>query len=171
MGLWDKLVKAKNYFTGGGAEVVLEFVDEPQLRRPFKVQLFVRVKETDIEIDRICLVIKNLEEVVIKNVKVNRTTPGAGSTQPGSVNKANDHKTVRESHVITKAEIVLDENVLLHANQEYDWQYEVQLPIDGVNGYAGKYTKIYWTIQAYLEKAGNDPNSKLITFDPRYEIS
>jgi len=172
MGLWDKLVKAKNYFTGGGAELVVEFASEPQLRKPFNVNLYVRVKESDVEVDRIYLKVKNIEEVEVR-VRVPKTQTG----RPGEVhrtpvgNSNTKNRTERQSHTIAEQEFILDEGVLLHANQEYDWNTEIVLPIDGVNSYAGKNAKIYWTIQAYLEKSGNDPNSKVIVFDPLYEIT
>jgi len=169
MGLWDKLVKAKNYFTGGGAELVVEFVSEPQLRKPFNVNLYVRVKESDVEVDRIYLKVKNIEEVEVRVRVQNNPTRRPGEVQTTPTGSRN--RTERETHIIAEQEFILDEGVLLNANQEYDWKTEIVLPIDGVNSYAGKNAKIYWTIQAYLEKSGNDPNSKVIVFDPLYEMS
>lgn len=161
MGFLDKLKSIKNYITGGGAELFIK-MDESYLRQAFKVSLEIQVKDVDINADQIYLEFKNVESVEV-DVKVRDYS--------NEHSLGNRSKTVSKKHTIVEEKIVLDENVLLEFGESYLYEKEVTLPMEGLPTYIGKNCEIYWTVQAYIEKKGNDPNSKLVVFDPIYAIS
>jgi len=164
MGFLDKLKSVKNYITGGGAELSIN-MKETFLRQAFGLSLEILIKDVDIKADRIYLVIQNVEavegEVDMRN-SMNDSTHGT---------IGNRRRTVRKKHVIVENKITLDESVLLEANESYLYEKEIMLPMEGVPTYVGKYSEIYWSVQAFVEKSGNDPNSKLVLFDPIYVVN
>ena len=163
MGFWNKLKQAKNYLTGGGLDAHIRFTDEPRLKQPFMVELNAVIEDHDIEVREINLIIRNIETVKV------RVTGNQRSTRDNQV--INTSRDETETNVLCEDKIVVTQHTLLEANRKYNWNVQVHLPERGNPNYQSENCKIYWTMQAFFEKGGNDPNTDLVYFEPAYTIS
>ncbi len=157
MGIWDKIKSAKNYLTGGGINLELINPEICYLRKPFNVVLYIKVEDRDIEVDSIYIQVKQ-EEIVRVPVK--------SKNMNGHKTKRTEHKT----HLLYERKILIEQDVILDAQEEYDFEVEIELPPDAFPAFIGKYTELVWTMKGVVEKPGTNPKSNIIRFDPYYEI-
>ncbi len=154
MGLFSKI---KNFITGGGVRLSLQIVNESYLRKPFDVELIIAVEDQDIEADLIYIDLKYLEEV---SVSVNtRNAQGHYSTI-----------VEKEYAVLYEEKIMVEENFILEAGQEYTYVNTIQLPLEAFPSFEGVNSKLIWSMEAFVQKAGNDPNSEKLIFEPLYDF-
>ena len=158
MGIWDSIKKAKNYLTGGGANIEIEIIGTPHLKKAFTVRIDVEIEKSDIQADRIYIIVQNTEHVEM-NIRSRNTTG------------RNRGRTHRRQNVLFKEDIVLEEMVLLTANDHFTYKADILLPEEANPSYTGVNAKVSWSLQACIEKSGNNPESERIYFDPFYTIS
>lgn len=158
MGFFDSIKKAKNYLTGGGVKIDVIQIDQPQLRAPFKIEVVVIVEDGEIEADKIYLHIKNVEHVK-KSVEV--------TDEKGN---AHQHQEIKQN-ILFEQEYVLDQLRHLRPHEIYKYQVEVSIPVECFPAFTGIDARYTWTMQAAIDKAGNNPESDLIDFEPAYTIS
>jgi len=158
MGFFDSLKKAKNFLTGGGAKLKIVQLDQPQLRQPFKVEVVISMEDSDIEADKIYLQIKNIEQL---KMKIYRTDELGERRQ----------KEERKQNVLYENKYILEQNVTLAALEEYRYVVELNIPPECFPAFQGIDAKYTWSMQAIIEKSGNNPESDRIDFEPAYTLS
>ena len=154
MGFFNKI---KNFVTGGGVELTLEIVGECYLRKPFEVALTLTVDNLEIEAELIYLNLKFVERV---RVRVNTHNSQGQSSS----------RTVTKESVLYEDKIYLDRDIVLDPNQEYRYTETIHLPLEAMPSFEGVHANLEWSLQAVIEKSGNDPESEVLIFDPLYEI-
>jgi len=157
MGIWDTIKKAKNYMTGGGAKLYIDLVEEPRLRQAFKVEVRLDIDDAEIEVDRIYLALRFTEHVQMEISTTDATGKSHSSTE-------------RKQNILFKEDIVLDEMLILNADEQYSYETTIKLPPEVLPAFEGVNAKFTWSLQAIIDKAGNNPESKLIYFEPLYSI-
>lgn len=157
MGIWDKIKSAKNYLTGGGVSLELLNPEICYLRKPFNVVLYVKVDEVDVEIDSIYIHLKQQEKVSVPVRKRN----SQGDSRSGM-----EHKT----HLLYERKFLIEEDVILDANERYEFEVEIELPPNAFPSFLGKYTELVWSMRAVAEKSGTNPKSEKFIFEPYYEF-
>ncbi len=153
MGFFDKLKRVKNYFTGGGAEIEIEFLGESYLHQPFNIKVVVKIGEQEIDCNEVYLVVKNTEHVEVQARTYN----------------SNGQSTSRVFHnaaTLYEDRISFAQDVILEANQIYDFEATLHFPPEVVPSFQGINSKLVWTLQAFIDMRGNDPNSELVEFEP-----
>ena len=158
MGLLDGLKKMKNYLTGGGVKIEIRDIEAPKLKTPFSVEVIITVEDEDIETDKICLRIRNEE-----HVKMSVNVMGNDGTQRS--------QEERKKNILYEHIYLMDENKQLRANQTYTYTVEISLPPECFPVFHGVNAKYTWSMQAYIDKSGNNPNTKVIYFEPAYTLS
>ena len=158
MGFFDSIKKAKNYLTGGGVKIEIIQLDQPQLRKPFKLKVLIILEDGEIEADKIYLEIKNTEQLKM-NVDIKDDTGKRYQRQETKYN------------ILYEREYILDQMKLLQAYEKYTYEVEVNIPLHCFPSFKGVGAKYTWTVQAAIDKAGNNPESDLIYIEPEYTIS
>jgi len=157
MGLFDRFKKFKNYITGGGVEVSIGIKDECYLRKPFEVAVSIKVGEQQTEADRIYIHIKYTEKV---------KASGHVHDSDGSSSR----ETFYDSEILFEEKLILDEDKILLANERYDYTASIELPVEVSPSFNGVNAELIWTMQVFVDKPGNDPESEELKFDPLYQI-
>ena len=157
MGIWDKLKSAKNYLTGGGVFMELFLPEVCYLRKPFFVKLYIEVENQDIDVDSIYIHILHEEKVSvpIKETKADGTKKS---------------KRIRKSNILFEKKVLIEEDVVLEANEKYEFEIEIELPSGTYPSFIGKYSEINWGMRAVAVKSGTNPKSDMMIFEPYYEI-
>ena len=146
MGLWDKIKQAKNFVTGGGADVSMNFDSaEVKLGESFKVTVTAVVKDTPLKMDKAYLKIRARETVEAKD----RDHHNGKSTTENVRNSVN---TWTHEMSITGAE-------QLEANESYTWEASVEIPASNNPTYRGRNAWHEYEVFAGLDVPGNDPDS------------
>ena len=158
MSLLSKLKSMKNLVTGGGAQVHLEFLDEPTRDEPFRVKVTAHIEDADIKIGKVYLQLRGLESVQAMDTDVERDEDG---------NMEVDREVVSKSETTYDRVINVAGPEELEANGQYEWEAEVQLPPNALPTYIGRNARHEWALFAGLDKSGNDPDSGWVEFDVR----
>ena len=146
MGFLDKIKAAKNYITGGGAEVTVQLADEPaSFEKPLVFHSKVVVKDADLKVDKVYLKIRSQE------------------TSEAYCNDAG--RTVSNHTTTHKEEFVVAENVVMEAGKTYEYTTEVDLSGDLQGTYNGVNAWHEWAVYVGLDVSGNDPDSNWQTFE------
>jgi len=149
--------RIKNFVTGGGVEMTLQINNECYLRKPFDVELKMQVDNAAIEAELIYIDLKYIE-----SVEVQVTTHSAqGHSQS---------RTVRKNSVLYEDRIFIEQDFVLEADQDYTYVNTIQLPLEAMPSFDGIHSKLIWSLQAFIQKSGNDPESEVLVFEPLYEI-
>lgn len=155
MGLLDTLKEVKNFITGGGAIVTLE-IEEPVLKKPFKITVKAQTEDTDLEIKGVSLAIKSVESVVVHNV---RAAPPSTGLPPYP------DKSVRADSELYKEEFALSNtHARLLQKQVYTWVREITLGEKALPTFQGKNAKHIWYVQGSLLVTGKNPTSGWVEF-------
>jgi hypothetical protein len=151
MGLFDKLKQVKNFVTGGGAELTIVAAEEVfNGNEPLRFKLQCQVKDAELSVNNIYFKIRATEEVVAEEIEV--------EMEDGELEV--EKERVRQKVITYQDELVVDGEQTLEANELYEWDVEVELPVEEVNGtYRGRNCVHEWEVYAGLDIAGNDPDS------------
>ena len=145
MGFMDKLKSAKNFVTGGGAEVQVA-VEGASLTQPFTVNVWARTTEGEMPINRCYIRVRANERAVVRKVE----------TQTGKRDLHADAVTCDLSVDLCGAGTLTTEGAQFSA--------QVTLPAGSLPSYNGRNAQHEYKVCAYLDKAGNDPDSGWVTF-------
>jgi len=153
MGFFDGLKRIKNYFTGGSAEVDIEFLQECRLHEPFNIKVVLTIGDQDIDSNEIYLEVKNTEHVEVQARTYNSSGQSTSRTFHNAANLYEDR-------------ISFAEDIILSANEIYEFEAQLHFPPEVVPSFQGINSKLVWTLQAFIDTRGNDPNSELVEFEP-----
>jgi len=146
MGLWDKIKQAKNFVTGGGADVSITFESmEVPVGGSMKIKVTALVKDAPLKMDKAYVKIRARETVQAKDRDHNN---GRSTTE-----------TVRNSVDTWKHEMPISGGQQLEANQSYEWEAEIQIPNGNNPTYRGRNAWHEYEVFAGLDVPGNDPDS------------
>ena len=148
MGFMDKLKSAKNFVTGGGAEVQVA-VEGASLTQPFTVNITARATEGEMPINKVYIQVRATERSTVPKVE----------TQTGKRDVHADVNTCKLDIDVSGAGTLTTE----HAN----FSTQVTLPAGSLASYNGRNAQHTYKVCAYLDKSGNDPDSGWVTFDVR----
>lgn len=155
MGLLDALKGAKNYITGGGAVVTLE-IENPSLKKPFKIKVKAQIGDADLEIKGVEITIRSSEAVVVHGVRV---------APPGTSLPPYRPQDVRAEVELYREKIVLSNNpARLLSKKPYEWIREVTLGANALPTFQGKNAKHAWFAEGSLLVSGKNPSSGWIEF-------
>ena len=143
MGFMSKLKSAVNTLTGGGAKVFIT-VEQPSRSEPFTAKVNVKVADSDLQINRAYVRLSGWETAVVHNVRQGQET------------YAHD---VTETATTFEQEIQIANAQTLQANQEYNWEAQIELPPTAPPTYRGRNATHEIRILAGLDTKGNDPDS------------
>jgi len=152
MGLKDFLSKSKNYLFGTAAKLELYVNGNDNIT----YTLNIVVDDQDISAEKIYINIENIEHVEIKLSLSPESDP---NEDPFG---GEETRTVKRSSILFSKEIILAENINLEKEQEYNYNGTIPLSELGVLSYKGNLSEVKWTMQAFIESSGNNPNSELI---------
>ena len=143
MGFLDKIKSAKNFVTGGGAEIELE-VGQGELGGSLPVTMRVKVGGAALDVQRAYIVIRAVES--IRMTVRDRDDPG-------------DRDRINEHAETFKQEVDVFGAMQLEAGSEHHWPFELTLPPDAQPSYYGHHAQHEWQLMAALDIRGNDPDS------------
>jgi sporulation-control protein spo0M len=143
----SKLKSAVNTLTGGGAKVLVN-VERPSRAEPFTVKVNVKVADGELQVSRVYVRLSGLETAVVHNIRQGQETFARDVTETAT--------TFEQDFNIATAQT-------LQANQEYNWEAQIQLPQNAPPTYQGRNAKHEIRILAGLDTKGNDPDSGWIT--------
>jgi hypothetical protein len=143
MGFLDKIKSAKNFVTGGGADIELE-VGHGEVGGSLPVTMRVRVGGAALDVQRVYVVIRGLETV--RMTVRDHDDPG-------------DRDRIHETAETFRQEVDIYSATQLEANSEHSWPFELTLPEDAQPSYYGQHATHEWQLQAALDVRGNDPDS------------
>ena len=162
MGIFDKLKAAKNFVTGGSADVVVDAADDARIGEPFKVEVAVRVGDAPLEVRRVYVKVRSVE---IVDMPDNSNSAQYDVEATPQTRDANDPRYAEEETY--EAEVILHGAVDLDSNAQANWEGEITLPASCMPTYRGRNAKHRWLIFAGLDVAGNDPDSGWSEFQVR----
>ncbi len=157
MGFFDGLTNIKNFFTGGGAEITVAIKGDCYLRKPFLASTVISVGDSDIS-----------SELVYLHLAYTEIVEATGTAHDMHGNSS--RKTFRERTILYEKKFTLDENVILKAKETYYFETEINLPIEVFPSFKGINAELVWSLQTFIEKTGNDPESDKLVFEPTFEI-
>lgn len=146
MGFFSKIKNAKNFITGGGAEVQVS-VPQASLHQPFPVQVAAQVKDGEMKINKVYLQVRAVERVTVHKVE----------TETG---KRDVHETVETCSL----QLDVAGAQMLSAAAPGEWQVMVALPHGSLPTFRGRNATHTWQVCAFLDKTGNDPDSGWVDF-------
>lgn len=144
MGIFSKL---KN-LTGGWADVSV-ITETANRGDTTEVMVQVSVKDEPIQISRIYVTLRCVEEVRVPNYRVNSSGGNAGSS---SVN-VNATETLHEQEYNATGATRLDAGILEAVPCSLD------IPAHMPPSFEGRNARIRWMVKAGLDMKGNDPDS------------
>ena len=144
MGIFSKL---KN-LTGGWADVSV-ITEDATRGEPTEVMVQVSVKDESIEINRIYVTLRCVEEVRVPNHRVNVAGSNSGST---TVN-VNATEVLHEQEYTATGVTRLDAHILEAVPCRMDIPGHLPPSIEGRNA------RFRWLVKAGLDMSGNDPDS------------
>ena len=144
MGIFSKL---KN-LTGGWADVSV-IVENARRGDSTEVMVQVSVKDEPIEIKRVYVTLRCVEEVRMPNYRVNSQGTDQGSR---SVN-VSATETLHEHEYTAAGGTRLDAQILEAVPCRID------IPSHLPPSFEGRYARIRWLVRAGLDMSGNDPDS------------
>jgi hypothetical protein len=149
MGFLGKLRSMTQAIMGGGAKVSLE-VSRPSLRQPFIAKITAEVGDNDLKINKVYLIIRAEEEVIVHNVSI--------AVKEGN-NFSERNEDVKAKLETVRSEIEVSAGETLQAHQTYTWKHEVILPHNALPTFHGINANHTYFMQAGLECFGNDPDT------------
>jgi hypothetical protein len=155
MGFLGKLRSMTQAITGSGAKVSLE-VNRPSLRQPFIAKITAEVGDNDLKINKVYLIFRAEEGVVVHNVNI--------AIKEGDNFSARNEDVKAEIETV-RSEIEVSGSETLQAHQTYTWKHEVILPHNALPTFHGVNANHRYFMQAGLECFGNDPDTGWIEVD------
>lgn len=141
MGLLSKLKAAKNFVTGGGAEIRVRPTGDPCRGSALELQVGAKIKEGEMAVSRVYVKIRAVERIEF-------------------VDRSHGEKETERKNTNTyEAEFDIADGATLVAGEDYSWNGSIQIPADTSATYLGRYCKHEWEVCAFLDKKGNDPDS------------
>jgi len=148
MGFFEKLKQAKNFVTGGGANVEIQQLNSDASEgQALRFKILCHVKDADLKIDNVYLEIKAEEEVRVEDYDISDST---GNMRRETITR--EHETFRQKVIVAEAQT-------LEAESNHEWEVEVSLPSNLHGSYRGINARHVWYVFAGLDKSGNDPDS------------
>ncbi|MBF0370066.1 MAG: hypothetical protein HQL52_11485 [Magnetococcales bacterium] len=136
--------------SGGRVNLEVEAV-EPNLEGPFQLRVRAVVGSQDLEIQRVYLQIRSVEEVVVDNL-------------PTLVEEGMEVYIEQEDLPVTinthAEELEVDGSLQLQAHSEHEWAIDLTLPPGANPSYQGEAARHIWQVQACLVAIGNDACSR-----------
>jgi len=140
MGIFNKLKKAANFLTGGGAEVELNIADG-NITDPINAQINIKVGEGELNVQNIYMLLKCTE--ITKTVV-----------------ESEDGEEIEENeNFIYDEKIEIAGNQVLESEKEYLFTKEINLPEDAEGSLVEDNREVSWEFQAGIDIKGNDPDS------------
>ncbi|GAB4536027.1 MAG: hypothetical protein Tsb0020_51020 [Haliangiales bacterium] len=149
MGLLDKIKSAKNFVTGGGAEVAVD-VEPARRGEPCRVSVRATVSDAALSVARVYVIVRGEEHIDL----LHRDYEDGHS----------DTDRVRKNEESFRVEIDVATPGELEAQSSHEWSGEFTLPSDAQPSYHGRYARHIWRVQAGLDVRGNDPDSGWVEF-------
>lgn len=148
MVFFDKIKKAANFLTGGGADVKLS-IEDGLIGNPLPATITVKIGEADIKAEKIYLNVRCIE-------KTRREAEVAEGTEVDP--EAEPEMEENEEYIHNETITVADGGVF-EADKEYTFTTVVTLPEDAQATVEEENREIIWTFQAGIDVRGNDPDS------------
>ena len=142
MGLLSKLKAAKNFVTGGGAEIRIRPVGEAARGDEMQFEIGCKIKDADMDISRVYVKFRASERIKFRD----RDADGSSEME-------------RKDSTTFKGEVDVSGPETLSAGGEYSWTGSFRIPPDAKPTYHGIACNHDWEMCAYLDKKGNDPDS------------
>lgn len=143
MGILDKVKAAKNFVTGGGAELSVQ-IGQATPGAPIPVLVSAQVGGAPISVNQVYVRVR-AEEIVQMTVR--------DRDDPGDRDRVNERvETFDQVFPITGP-------LQLEANTQHQWQGQVQLPANAAPTYMGRNARHVWSALGALDVRGNDPDS------------
>lgn len=149
MGLLDKLKSAKNFVTGGGAELFVE-VGPAEIGQPCALHVRAQVSDAALSVARVYVNVRSEEVIDLVHREYEDGEPDTDRI------RAKEETFSEEFTIATPGE--------LPANSEHEWSGEFTLPEQAQPSYHGHYARHVWYVQAGLDVRGNDPDSGWVEF-------
>lgn len=142
MGLLDKIKQAKNFVTGGGANVTVtpegaEF-DKTQ---PIKVRITAQIKDADLNASAAYLDIRCREDINLR----------------ASVNGKKEN--INEDHVSYTHKVEVQVSEPLKGGETYNWETEFSIGDNAQPTFHGTMARNVWEVRGGVDVKGNDPDS------------
>lgn len=148
MGLLDSLKSAKNYITGGSAEITVSMPEEIEIGHAFDVHVACKAL-ADITPKKVYIILQSVERVKVEGYDFD------------------DAEYERKRMVTTmyndEVEIVGEQS--MQEGKTYEWDISLTIPDDAECTYNGKNATHTWRLQAAIDVPGNDPDSGWVEFD------
>ncbi len=157
MGFFDKLKSAANFITGGGA--VVNVATQDQIcdgREPVKIFVQVQTKDNDIKIRNCYVKVRAIETVWARDID-------AFIERDGEFVQIEEEITNTETTFET--ELIAEGACTLEANENFEFEVELQIPADIAGTYRGRNAEHVWQVYAGLDVPGNDPDSNWINIE------
>ena len=162
MGFFDKIKQAGRMLTGGGAKVYLE-VGEAKLGEPIPVRVKAVVADADLKIDAVY--VRVIGEEIVELDSRDLVDKIRHSVADFAADGRLDDVVFRDDTYKTRINISGPET--LNAEDEIEWEGEIELPPGSLPSYTGRRCKHVWRFFAGLDAAGNDPDSGWIEVQVR----
>jgi hypothetical protein len=147
MGFLDKMKGFANKITGGAATVSLTVMSS-NIKEPIKIRVQAITKDTPLEIKKVYLYVKSVEEVSVPRHEL----PAYGNATPVQALHLDEEIFKQQEFTVAPAQT-------LAAGQSYEWFFDLNLPQGANVSYIGKYVRHQWFFLAALDASGNDPDS------------
>jgi hypothetical protein len=151
MGLFDKVKAAKNFVTGGGAQLSVQ-IGQAVPGAPVPVMVSAQVGSAPLSVNQVYVRVRG-EEIIQMTVR--------DRDDPGDRDRINERtETFDQTFQITGP-------LQLEANSQAQWQGQFQLPPNAAPSYIGRNARHVWSVMAALDIRGNDPDSGWVEFHMR----
>ena len=146
MGLFGKIKNAKNFITGGGAEVQVS-VPQASRQQPFQVNVAAQVKDGEMKINKVYVKVRAVEKVTVRKVQTE-----------------NGRRDVHESVETCNIQVDVAGAQFLSPEAPGQWAASVAIPQGSLPTFQGHNAEHKWQVCAFLDKSGNDPDSGWVDF-------
>ena len=152
MGLFDKLKQVKNFVTGGGAEIcILPHSEEFDGNEPLRFTIQCQVKDADISVNKVYFKVRATEHIDAEGYEIEHEEDGSVEVE---------RERVKQSIITYKDEVLVTGEQMLEANNSYEWEVALELPVEEVNStYRGVNCTHEWEVYAGVDVTGNDPDT------------
>lgn len=148
MGFFDKIKKAANFLTGGGADVKLA-IEDGIIGNPLPATITLKIGDNDINAEKVYLIVRCTE-----------TTKTVAEVEEGAeVDPEAEPEMEENQEYLHNETITVADGQVFEAGKEYTFTTEVKLPEDAQATLEEENREIYWSFQAGIDVRGNDPDS------------
>ena len=148
MGFFDSITAAKNYITGGSAELTVKLPETVQINEPFQVGISCKAL-ADVQLDKVYIVIQSVEKVHVEKYDLSEKRTKKITDTSTLFEKQFD---IAGEHMISKGEVV-------------EWESSITIPKKVQCTYKGENASHEWRLYAAIDVPGKDPESPWISFE------